>query len=249
MRFWGTFRSRIFITFLLFIAGIITESVVYADGIYIPAQYYKQPPNIPSQGAIIVYRQGVEKLVIESALEGEGTEFGWLLPVPSEPTEIRAVSRGMLESLSLTLQPEIISRPLFDVGTSFIWLLVVAVLSLAYILSRKFRTMAYILVLIISAFVVAFFFGSHLGITIEASGGLVADVQDIGSYQIATLKVNDINDLKKWLTENGYAGLSSKEAGIISDYITSNWRFIAAKLKRNGEGLSKPHPVAVTFKS
>ncbi len=250
MRANGAFRSTIvFALLLFFMAGLMTESAVYADGKYFPAQYYKRAPDMPSQRAIIVYRQGAEKLVIESALEGEGTEFGWLLPVPSEPTEIKAVSRGMLESLSLTLQPEIVSRPMFDIGASFIWLLVVVVLSLTYILSQEFRTTLYILVLIIAAFLVAFFFGSHLGVTIEAAGDLVADIQDIGSYQIVTLKADDANDLNEWLTTNGYAGLSSKEAGIISDYIAAKWHFIAAKLKRDGSGLSKPHPVAVTFES
>lgn len=59
---------------------------VYADGKHFPEKAYKKAPAIPSQRAILVYKDGIEKLTIESALEGKGQEFGWVIPLPSKPT-------------------------------------------------------------------------------------------------------------------------------------------------------------------
>ena len=82
---------------------------VYADGKYFPEKAYKAAPAIPSQRAILVYRNGIEKLVIESSLYGKGQEFGWVIPLPSKPTEYEKTSPGLIKTFSLVLQPDIIT--------------------------------------------------------------------------------------------------------------------------------------------
>ncbi|MHC4343375.1 MAG: hypothetical protein ACYSUP_01655, partial [Planctomycetota bacterium] len=80
---------------------------VYADGKYFPEQAYKATPAIPSQRAILAYKDGIEKLTIESALDGQGREFGWIIPLPAKPTEFEKVSPGLIKTLSLIIQPKI----------------------------------------------------------------------------------------------------------------------------------------------
>jgi len=80
----------------------------YADGKYFPEKAYKIPPTIPTQRAILVYKDAIEKLTIESALNGEGEEFGWIIPLPAKPTQFEKASPGLIKTFSLTLQPQII---------------------------------------------------------------------------------------------------------------------------------------------
>ncbi|MHC4418082.1 MAG: hypothetical protein ACYSU6_05790, partial [Planctomycetota bacterium] len=96
----------------LFLAGLFWCAIgfvvmpwpttVYADGKFFAERAYKVPPAIPSQRAILIHKDGTEKLIIESALQGEGKEFGWVIPLPAKPTEFEKVSPGLIKTLSLT---------------------------------------------------------------------------------------------------------------------------------------------------
>ena len=99
-----------FVFFFVVVMGIVicSQQHVYADGKYFPEKAYKAAPAIPSQRAILVYRAGIEKLTIESALDGKGHEFGWIIPLPSLPTEFKKVSPGLIQTFSLAVQPKVI---------------------------------------------------------------------------------------------------------------------------------------------
>jgi hypothetical protein len=75
----------------------------------------------------------------------------------------------------------------------------------------------------------------------------ILDAQEVGSFGLVVLQADDAKALDQWLTENGFAGLNTKENQIVSDYIKEGWCFVAAKLKRNSEGYTEPHPLAMTF--
>ena len=78
----------------------------YADGVYIPPAR-KKIPNIPVQRALIKYHEGTEALIIESTLDGEGGDYGWIIPVPNPPKKFDKISPGLLKTLSLQIQPKI----------------------------------------------------------------------------------------------------------------------------------------------
>ncbi len=65
-------------------------------------------PSIPVQRAILTYRDRTERLIIESSLDAEGQQFGWIVPVPAKPTALERASPGLLKTLSLNIQPEIV---------------------------------------------------------------------------------------------------------------------------------------------
>jgi len=69
-----------------------------ADGLIFPAQGGKEP-QLVQQRAIIVYRDGVERLIVESAFDGEPGDYAFLLPVPSEPLEIKKASYPLFKTL------------------------------------------------------------------------------------------------------------------------------------------------------
>ena len=46
--------------------------------------------TIPDQRVLIHYAEGVETLVVQTAFSGSGTNFAWVVPVPTKP-EVFAV--------------------------------------------------------------------------------------------------------------------------------------------------------------
>ncbi|MFA4985152.1 MAG: DUF2330 domain-containing protein [Candidatus Brocadiia bacterium] len=74
-----------------------------ADGKFFPPLNVKAP-DMPQQRAIIVHRNGVERLIIESAFEGETGEYAWILPVPSEPLEIKKASYPLFKTMFYDLR-------------------------------------------------------------------------------------------------------------------------------------------------
>jgi hypothetical protein len=76
--------------FLVLAAVTLLSSAALPDGGFIT--YHAERSVIPDQRAIVAYRNGIEKLVIESSFAGHGKDVGWIIPVPAAPNRIEAVS-------------------------------------------------------------------------------------------------------------------------------------------------------------
>ncbi len=250
------FVHRVIVLILMFYAPS-----VYGDGKYYPQRAYKVPPKIPSQRAILVFKDGVEKLTVESAFDGQGQEFGWVVPLPSKPIEFAKMSPGLIKTLSLAIGPKITHDLRELLGPFYI---VSATLSLCYLFVfairpkrvSSFLINVFLVLLIVDLFM--FFFVGFLGkagwqggvgIAGPISGVKVHQMQEIGSYELAVLEANSAEALEKWLGDNGFTGLEEKDRQIVSDYIVKGWYFVAAKLKRDGDGYSRPHPISMAFAS
>ncbi|MHC4618890.1 MAG: DUF2330 domain-containing protein [Planctomycetota bacterium] len=225
-------------------------SNLYADGKYFPEKVYKAPPAIPSQRAILVYKDGVEKLVIEAALEGEGKEFGWVIPLPAKPTGFEKASPGFLKTLSFVIGPKI-TNELAESLEIVLAITLVMTLWFLWVLTKKPKRPLYVLLpilLLVLFFVIFTFTLSTAGIGFgDMPGVKVEAIQEVGSYEIAVLETENAQALDYWLASNGFAGLTEKDKGIVSDYIRDGWRFVAARLRRDGDGFSRPHPLAMSF--
>ncbi len=58
----------------------------------------------PDQQALLVWHEGVETLVVETNLVGEGSEFAWVVPTPSVP-EVSPATKGLFPTLQQLTQP------------------------------------------------------------------------------------------------------------------------------------------------
>jgi hypothetical protein len=92
---------------------------VFADGMVVP-QVYSEKVEIPDQQALICHAGGVERLVIETSFQGNGTNFAWVVPLPSAP-EIKPVSEGFFDGLNTVFRPKLIH----PVHPYFLWILFV----------------------------------------------------------------------------------------------------------------------------
>lgn len=250
----GTPTSAAILT--LVAAFCCMSAAAYADGKFFPAHAEKLIPEIPRQRAILTHRDGVETLVIESSLQGMGTEFAWIIPLPARPTSFEKTTPGLIKTLSLTLQPEIThAQP-----QQLMSLLVLAfVLTVAYLCAwlKTSKTRQSWAILTLCLLIVGGFFAMpHMGTARmqaagrgSSTGANLVDTRRIGSYDLAVIEAENPQVLDQWLTANGYAGLDEADHTIVADYIADNWCFVAAKLTRTADGLSRPHPLAMTFPS
>ncbi|MBN1765173.1 MAG: DUF2330 domain-containing protein [Sedimentisphaerales bacterium] len=235
--------------YLLSVLLLLSLTVpLQADGKYYPEKVYKTPPRIPHQRAIIVYKDGIEKLIIESELSGPGQEFGWIIPLPAKPLTFEKSTPGLIKTLELKLQPEIVHDSRKSLPSIISMVVFFTIVFLIFMYNKPKNLMAKVLCILIIAIL------SSVGLPVMM-GGLssayemiaVHQMQEVGSYQLAVLEARDADGLDTWLRENSYAGLDISDKQVIEDYIKENWYFVAARLKREGEGLSRPHPLAMTF--
>ena len=96
-----------------------------ADGMVIPTIAYPAKITIPDQRALICFSNGTERLVIETRFTGAGTNFAWVVPLPSQPV-IEEATTGLFPTLQYLFRPEIIHDvPRYYLGIlALIWLLI-----------------------------------------------------------------------------------------------------------------------------
>jgi hypothetical protein len=85
-----------------------STGMAFADGMVFPEVYYAKV-EIPNQQALIHYGGGIEHLVIETSFLGEGTNFAWVVPLPSAP-EVKPVSESFFAQLQQAFQPRLVHR-------------------------------------------------------------------------------------------------------------------------------------------
>ncbi|MBU0707752.1 DUF2330 domain-containing protein [Patescibacteria group bacterium] len=72
------------IIYLIVAVVLMVPAGVLADGIIVPPFDYMVYET--DQKAVIFYEDGVEIMVVSISFEGDADDFGWLIPVPSQPT-------------------------------------------------------------------------------------------------------------------------------------------------------------------
>ena len=242
----------------MFGVALMAAQASWGDGFFAKSFTAKALPTIPSQRALLAYRDGTERLVIESSLWGEGEEFGWIIPVPAKPTAFEKTSPGLIKTLSLVLQPRIIKAHRAKGMRAYAMALAV-VLACWALVTLLWRARAWYwpvitLLLALCAWVLLFFsmplyrHASIYGRGTDLIHGPLEETARVGSYDLAVLNASDAQELDTWLTGNGFSALPPEGTAIVDDYIASGWRFVAAKLHREGgDGATRPHPLAITF--
>ena len=232
--------------------------VVWGNGVKMPLEGFAKMPEIPSQRAIISYRDGVETLVVESSYATDSPAVGWILPIPAEPQSIEVADRDVLKSVAMCMRPRMVHDLSREMGAVWLAFSIVLICSVAAIASVRDRTNRFwtghwglnaavigvSLVLLISIMLPSLSAG---GGSADVAGIEELSLQRVGGYEVATLKAQDATALQAWLKANKLSEMPAGGVPLIEDYAKQGWVFLVAKLARDGGGESAAHPLAVKF--
>lgn len=247
---------------LLLIAALLTArpSPAFADGKYFGRITAAVEPGIPHQAAIIAFRDGVQTLIVQSTVNADGEEVGWILPLPAEPTAIEAATPGTIATLHELVQPAFLTERDMRAGH---WLSTAAAINFAIMLlaacvvrrtkTPAWRVVQYVVALPIVAFLVLGLFlpaaarpRSHAAQARTEAGAQILIHETIGSYDVTVLTADRGAEVRDWLTGNGFA---CNEASVktLDAYVNEGWRFAAAKIRWSDDPTLTPHPLKVVF--
>lgn len=229
-----------------------------ADGKFFPLVVVggEDDPTIPYQRAMIAYRDGVETLVVESTVESKGDALGWVIPLPTEPTQIEAAKPGTLESVYKLIGPRIDASGRSGLELC-VFLFIFALLfsaAVAYDNHRGRQSLAVRSVLILSMFLIfrASVMLPSLGV---GRGGLeavaranVLQERQIGAYKVSIITGDSAEPIRAWLTENGFR-VPESTVPVLDQYAKAGWCFSAARIATGGDGQLTPHPLKFVFKT
>jgi hypothetical protein len=234
------------------IAFLLSASVALGDGCYIPERAVRKIPDIVAQHAVLSWKDGVETLVISSALDSEAQTLGWIIPVPAVPTTIEKATPGALKTLDFCIQPKITHDLSREVRATILVVFVGNLLWGTWLFKRKrFGDLLLLLfvLFILSGLLLSALGSAGAGAVTKASAVQVEKTATVGSYTISILRPSRPDGLDGWLAANGFASLPETAGQIIADYISQGWVFAAIKLTRGESGANAPHPIKLVFAS
>lgn len=232
-------------------AGLALSGVASADGKYWPEAAYEKDVRIPSQRALIRFKDGKEALIIESAAESDSKGLGWVIPLPGVPEKMEVARPGLFESLSFRLGARITHDRWPEVrAAGFVFALVLFALVVLALKKTLFSMLVYVLVmLVLAGMLLPAMAGGGRRAALGATGVELVVERRVGSYDVTVLRAGTRRALGNWLEANGFAGLDAEEEAVVADYIAKKWCFFAAKLAREEGGRASPHPIAFEFAS
>ncbi len=217
-------------------------SPTLADGKFFGRMAVVETPGIRAQRGVVAYRDGVETLIVQSDLVGEGDAFGWILPLPAPPTAIEPCPAYLFEGMAQALSPRI-GQVRTDVAIVLVVFLFLAVLIAAdHVYAKQHgkrlvpRTVRFIypVILLMGAMV----FLPSLGTAGAKRGGVdVVQRTQAGVYDVAVLRGESSAVVGDWLNSNGFA-CPPEVLPVIDEYLADGWCLAAAKV---AVGLDEPH--------
>lgn len=89
--------------------GWLSGVSVWADGKAFPPVAVATDLRMPDQQAILAWDAGVERLAIETRVEGAASEFAWVVPLPAVP-RVEAGTSGLFETIAFQTRPRVVHR-------------------------------------------------------------------------------------------------------------------------------------------
>jgi hypothetical protein len=248
---WGSSFRCVLVMAALLVTTAVTGR---ADGIVLPPVLVPQQVTMPDQRALLAWKDGVETLVIESAFVGKGTDFAWVVPLPSKP-EVFPATRGTLPAAVALMQPT-----LAEPWPEELWIAAAALLGIGFVTlvigwrwlnkTTMLRFLGYVL---LGLMLVVIFIPSvgKVGQSLPAGvlpGGITVERHQVGDYDVAVLSGTAGDGVVPWLEANGFAlGAAAKK--VTTEHTTAGGWFVASRVRRDfaQSGRSVPAPLAFRF--
>jgi hypothetical protein len=216
------------------------SAAVLADG----KMYVREtvPPTIPYQRALILFKGGVQTLILQSKYElpeEDGVvSLGWVVPVPAVP-EVASMpaehARHLFWLLSFRSRPALIkiSESIFGfclAGCVIFVLIAVIRASHKPHLRHKlfFYGMGVAMLLLMAAILMPALS------TVKSLGVDVIAEHQVGVYDVRVVKSEDSEALIAWLNANDFT-FGNEDRAAFDDYISRGWCFVVARIDPSAE--------------
>ncbi|MCC7145045.1 MAG: DUF2330 domain-containing protein [Phycisphaeraceae bacterium] len=201
--------------------------------------------SIPRQQALLCYRNGVETLAIQTEFVGKGSEFAWVVPLPTPP-EVTPTTTGLFPTIDALLVRELRTSPPY--ASVVAALVACVVLMNVHAVNVRIAAGLVIIVILLAISVFTPSLGRAGGPV--AAGATLLDRKPIGSYDVATLTGSDSKQVVQWLAGHGFKVPPEVIPGL-DHYIQKGWCFVAARLRTDAvsDQPMTPHPLVFRFKA
>ena len=170
------------------------SSAAFADGTVFVQGIAK--PHIPDQSVLITFDGKMERLVIETAVEGEGMEFAWVVPVPSMP-KVEAATPGLFPTLRAITGDRLIG---FDGRRWFSAGLAALLGILIWWGIARGQWIAPLIIGLILCILAGMMLAAPTSVSGVMSGGVnVLDRKIVGLYETVTISGTDGKNIADWL--------------------------------------------------
>jgi hypothetical protein len=252
-------RTLIMKRLLIVLFFLLAMPLTMADGVYLgPVGFV---PEIPNQQAVILHKDGVETLLVQSVLDAPKGDYSWVVPLPNEPTDYAAGTDDLFKKWNYATRPETRYQVSWwlSIGPAFCGIVLFGLVLAPFAADKGKVARGWIFTFCVLGLTVSQLnfrrpheeaVAGETKATEGAAGREVEVIQsrDVGSYRIDVVKGRSSAALAEWLSKNK-TPLPSTAESIVRDYVAKGWVFMAVKLREHSGGLLQPHPLAVEFPS
>lgn len=201
------------------------------------------PPKIPYQRALILFKHGVETLILQSKYEIPPSTakqtLGWVVPVPSNP-EVASMpadkASELFSHINYASQPNvfrIVYIPIIAFEVAWVLSAILYLISFCSPYLDKHRIK-------IGLFFLFGLFVSIAGSLFLPQSSQYSNVDIIaehrvGIYNVQVVKSRDSGDMIAWLNANEFR-FTEQDKTAIESYIAKGWCFVVAKIDSAAEG-------------
>jgi len=230
------------VRFRFLVALLLLASSTRADGkLFAPAIPVVETPD---QQAILVYRNGRERLVIDTSYDARAERLAWVVPLPSAP-EVTTAPPDLFRTLQVLVAPRVEHPDWEPVVLAAYALAVVALLGFFATGPRRLPFWLTLVLVVAGMAGMGFMFPPTLG----ARTVTVLSHHEVGAYDVTTVTAADAAELLPWLRDHGFQ-VADEAARTLDDYLRDGWVFALAQVRaEGGPPEARPGPLRFDFPS
>lgn len=261
-------------TLLFSIACLLLAATAGADGTFFRTRSNnfsvgEARPTIPFQRAVVKFDGQEEIMLVESVLNGPTGTYGWVVPLPTRPSYVKAVD-PMYTSQSFTaVKPPVKTEKPAGLEALGLGALLLAAVALTSGLRYRNRPLASRIMFFSSEVVGLAVVGMVLlpmfspnrsagmyfaeagkggdAAAAKSSRGLnVESLGTIGSYDVSVVSGESGKEILGWLDEHKL-DVGKNALPVIEQYAKEGWCFLAAEIRKGEPGSHPPHPLKAVF--
>lgn len=242
--------ARMLATVLILCVAYVAPPAL-ADGKFFRRVEVADEPGIAAQRAVLAFKDGVETLVVQSEVQSADTSYGWILPLPAEPTSIEPCPANTLSVLADVVTPRVVDLPSTLPWIALFLVLATFVSGMEHVRARhrgarsRAGVIAFAAVLLLGAVLIAVPTLSVQSGNADA-GVRVLQTTKAGAYDVSVITGDSADAVEAWLKDNGFACPPAARA-VLAEYVAEHWCFLAAKVSADAAGEALHHPLSVAF--